>query len=271
MSDLPIVGAQLSVLDLGRHRDWLFEKNRDIELPEFCMADILRSPDAFIDMARDRLAGWQGRLGIHGPFSGFELHCADREIRPVIQARMDQALTVCERLGAVQMVVHSPYDPWDRDNLDGGRNRREARIGAILDTLSPVLTRAEDLGVVLVLENIKDTDPRDRMAVIEAADSPALRLSVDTGHAHWAHTICGAPAADRFISLAGAQLAHIHLQDTDGYADRHWPLGRGTIAWHAVFEALAVTRARPHLIVEINDFDRVQDSVRHLEALGLAQ
>ncbi|WP_372886786.1 sugar phosphate isomerase/epimerase family protein [Shimia sp.] len=271
MSDLPVVGAQLSVLDLGRHRDWLFERDRDIELPEFSMADVLRSPDVFIDMARDQLAGWQGRLGIHGPFSGFELHCADREIRAIIQARLDQALSVCERLGAVQMVLHSPYDAWDRDNLDGGRRRRETRIGAILDTLGPALSRAEDQGVMLVLENIRDTDPGDRMAVIEAADSPALRLSVDTGHAHWAHRICGAPPADRFISLAGAQLGHVHLQDADGYADRHWPLGQGDIPWHAVFEAIAATRAAPHLIVEINDFDRVQDSVRHLEALGLAQ
>ena len=30
MSDLPVIGAQLSVLDLDRHRDWLFEKNRDV-------------------------------------------------------------------------------------------------------------------------------------------------------------------------------------------------------------------------------------------------
>lgn len=271
MTDLPVVGAQLSVLDLDRHRDWLFEKNRDLELPEFCMADILRSPDVFIGMAKERLDGWSGRLGIHGPFSGFELHSGDKEIRAVIQTRMEQALDVCEKLGAVQMVIHSPYDPWDRDNLDGSAKSREKRISAILTTLKPALKRAEDIGVVMVLENIKDTDPGDRMAVIKAADSEALRLSVDTGHAHWAHTICAAPPADRFISLAGQKLAHVHLQDTDGYADRHWPLGCGNILWHGIFEAIRATKANPHLIVEINDFDRVVESLAHLESLGLAQ
>lgn len=271
MTDLPVVGAQLSVLDLDRHRDWLFEKNRDLELPEFCMADILRSPDAFVSMAREKLNGWQGRLGIHGPFSGFELKTTDRDVRAVVQTRLDQALSVCEALGAVQMVIHSPFDPWDRDNLDNGPKDRDKRIGAILDTLKPALRRAEDLGVMMVMENIKDTDPADRMAVIAAADSPALRLSVDTGHAHWAHTICAAPAADRFISHAGDKLGHIHLQDTDGYADRHWHLGGGNISWHGVFEAIKRTRANPHLIVEINDFDRVEESVKHLETLGLAQ
>ncbi|MCW8843783.1 MAG: sugar phosphate isomerase/epimerase [Rhodobacteraceae bacterium] len=271
MSDLPVIGAQLTVLDLPKHRDWLFEKDRDVELPEFCMADILRNPDPFIDMAKTALDGWDGRLGIHGPFSGFELHSGDREVRAIVQARMEQALDVCEKLGAGQMVIHSPYDPWDRDNLDNGPKGRDKRVNAILETLGPAIARAEDLGVVMVMENIKDTDPGDRMAVIRAADSAALRLSVDTGHAHWAHTICGAPAADRFISHAGEMLGHVHLQDTDGYADRHWHIGAGNIPWHGVFEALKTCHAAPHLIVEINDFDRVEESVAYLEALGLAQ
>jgi sugar phosphate isomerase/epimerase len=98
-----------------------------------------------------------------------------------------------------------------------------------------------------------------------------LRLSVDTGHAHWAHVVCGGPPADRFISDAGDMLAHIHFQDSDGYADRHWPLGRGNTQWFAVFEALKDIDSQPHLIVEINDFDQVEASVAHLESLGLAQ
>ena len=271
MPDLPVVGAQLSVLDLDRHRDWLFEKDRDLELPEFCMADILRAPEPFIDMAVEKLDGWNGRLGIHGPFSGFELDVRDRELRTVVRTRIDQALDVCEALGAVQMVLHSPYDAWDAANLDNGPRDRKKSVDAVVETLTPAIARAENLGVVMVLENIRDTDPAHRAAVIEAADSPSLRLSVDTGHAHWAHVTCGAPPVDRFIAAAGARLGHVHLQDADGYADRHWPLGQGNIGWHGVFAALAQAGGAPHLIVEINDFDRVQESVAHLEALGLAQ
>ena len=270
MSELPVIGAQLCVLDIDRHRDWLFERNRDLELPEFCLADILNAPAPFIGMAKAKLDGWHGRLGIHGPFSGFELDVKDAEIRAVVRKRIDQALDVCAALEARQMVLHSPYDAWDHANLDNGPGDRARHVRAVLETLKPALDRAEALGVVLVLENIKDVDPAARAAVVDAADSPALRLSVDTGHALWAHVTCGAPPVDRFISQAGANLAHIHLQDADGYADRHWPLGRGNILWEAVFTALAGTKAAPHLIVEINDFDRVRESVAHLERLGLA-
>jgi sugar phosphate isomerase/epimerase len=271
MQDLPVIGAQLSVLDLDRHRDWLFDKHRDLELPEFCLADILNAPGPFIDMAKARLDGWQGRLGIHGPFAGFDLDVKDTEIRAVVQKRLDQALDVCAALSARQMVLHSPYDLWDHANLDNTPGGRARRVSAILDTLKPALKRATDLGVGMVLENIKDVDPSARAEVVTAAASPALRLSVDTGHAHWAHVTCGAPPADRFISTAGADLAHVHLQDADGYADRHWPVGCGNILWEGVFAALATIKSNPHLIVEINDFDRVQESVAHLEGLGLAQ
>ena len=271
MSSLPVIGAQLSVLDLDRHRDWLVEKNRDIELPEFCMADVLRSPDTFVGMAREKLDGWGGRLGIHGPFSGFELDSKDRDIRAVVQKRLDQALAVCESLGAVQMVLHSPYDGWDHSNLDTAPKNRERRITAILDTLKPVLRRAEDSGVVMVLENIKDLAPTDRASVTMAAASPALKLSVDVGHAHWAHHVCGAPSAAEFITAAAEDLAHVHLQDTDGLADRHWVPGKGNIPFADVFAGLGQIRSNPHLIIEINDFSRVQEGCAHLESLGLAQ
>lgn len=271
MTQTPIIGAQLTVLDLPRHRDWLIAKNRDLELPEFCMADILAAPDPFVAMAKSALDGWSGRLGIHGPFAGFELDVKDKEIRAVVQARIGQALDVCDRLGATQMVLHSPYDGWDAHNLDNKPTDRSRRISAILDTLAPALTRAEDQGVEIVLENIKDTDPAHRAAVVEAAASPALRLSVDVGHAYWAHVSCDAPPVDRYVSEAGNLLTHVHLQDADGYADRHWVLGEGTIPFAPIFAALSGLTSQPRLIVEINDFSRVPDAVAHLERLGLGQ
>ena len=271
MSEKPVIGAQLSVLDLDRHRDWLFEKNRDLELPEFCMADILRNPAPFIDLALQKLKGWHGRLGIHGPFAGFELDVKDRDVRAVVQTRLDQALEVCERLNARQMVIHSPYDPWDAHNLDNGPKGRVKSVSAILETLAPALKRAEAAGVEMVMENIKDTDPGLRRAVVEAAGSAALRLSVDTGHAAWAHVSAGAPPVDRFVSDAGELLGHVHLQDADGYADRHWVLGEGTIGFAPIFAVLAELHTAPHLIVEINDFSRVPECVAYLERLGLGQ
>ncbi len=192
----------------------------------------------------------------------------DRELRAVVQKRLGQAMDVCDALGATQMVLHSPFDHWDGGNLDAKPHEREKRVKAVLDTLGPVLKRAEDQGVELVLENIQDVDPGHRAAVVEAADSAALKLSVDVGHAYWAEVSAGAPSVAEFIAAAGADLRHVHLQDADGLADRHWCLGDGSLNFAPIFAALTGT---PRLIVEINDFSRVPEAVAHLERLGLGQ
>lgn len=269
MSDLPVIGAQMTVLDIDRHRDWLFGHDRDIELAEFCMADVLDSPDPFVGMVKTKLNGWSGRLGIHGPFSGFELDTKDREVRRVVQKRLDQALDVCARIGASQMVIHSPYTLWDVGNLDTKTEGRAARVSAILDTLKPAITRAEDIGVEMVLENIRDSDPVHRADVVTAADTPALRLSLDVGHAFWAERTCGAPVVADWVRAAGALLGHVHLQDTDGIADRHWVPGEGAVPFPAIFDALAETGGRSRLIIEIKNFDRIEDAAANLVSLGL--
>ncbi|HBM59926.1 MAG TPA: sugar phosphate isomerase, partial [Citreicella sp.] len=63
----------------------------------------------------------------------------------------------------------------------------------------------------------------------------------------------------------------IHLQDADGYADRHWAIGQGTVNWHAVFAALAPLTSRPRLIMELRDPAGILPSRDWLEAQGLAR
>lgn len=143
-------------------------------------------------------------------------------------------------------------------------------IDAARACLAPVLARPADQGVQLVLENIEDIGPLDRARLAEALDWQAPAISVDTRQAMYAHGSTGAPPPDCFVRVAGARLAHIHLQDADGHADRHWRLGRGRVAWPAVFAAIADTGANPRLILEMNDVADVLPSARWLEAQGLA-
>lgn len=144
-------------------------------------------------------------------------------------------------------------------------------IEAARETLAPVLARAEDMGVTFMLENIEDIEPADRANLCAALDWQALALSVDTGHAQYAHGSTGGPPVDFFIRAAGERLGHVHLQDADGFADRHWQIGHGTILWPSVFEAIRHTGANPRLILELRDKAGVIPSARHLAALGLAQ
>lgn len=271
MTDLPVLGAALDHASLAPHRDWLLEAPRDLELQAFVDAEVLDGDWSGLAAATRRLLdGHQGRVGIHGPFWGFTIASYEPEVRRIVTRRFHQALDVCAAVGGTHMVIHSPFTTWGYNHRglypsDAGR-----MLDAAHDTLAAVLSRAADMGVTLMMENIEDIDPADRAALCAALNWQALELSVDTGHAHYAHVSTGAPPVDFFIRAAGSRLGHVHLQDADGYADRHWQIGHGTILWPSVFAAIANSGANPRLILELRDKAGVIPSARYLAALGLA-
>ncbi len=267
---IPTIGAALDVADLETWRDWILERDRDVEVQDFHDPAVITGDwHPLVAEAKRLLDGHNGRLGIHGPFYGFTIDANDPDVRAIVRKRMDAGLDVCAELGATQMVVHSPFTTWDGHNLDLLAGARDQMLDRVHDCLSAAVRRAGDQGVTLVIENIEDTDPLDRLGLVESFGSDAIQVSVDTGHAHYAHVSTGAPPVDRFIDAAGPRLAHVHLQDADGHADRHWALGEGTILWPSVFRALDRSEARPHLVLELADKRGIAGSMRHLEAMGL--
>lgn len=269
---LPVLGAALPLSGLRLHRDWIIEKQRDVEVQDFFWADVLNADwRPLAAEVKRELDGHTGRLGIHGPFWGFSIATMDPDVRAVVMKRMMQGLDVCAELGATQMVIHSPYTTWDYNNLDYNPGGREAVVERVHATLGPAVKRAEDMGCVLVIENIEDIDTRIRVDLARSFGSPAVRVSIDTGHANYAHGSTGGPPVDYYVHAAGDMLHHVHLQDTDGHADRHWNPGEGNIQWREVFRALGRIGSDPRLILEVRNKDTMRAGADHLIGLGLAQ
>ena len=192
-------------------------------------------------------------------------------MRAIVARRLDQGLDVCETIGATQMVIHSPFTTWDHNNLDNGNGALQELTELVHEAIGPAVRRAGDIGVTLVIENIEDKDPHARVALARSFDSDAVRVSLDTGHAHYAHASTGAPPVDYYVKAAGSMLAHVHVQDADGYADRHWLPGEGTVNWRAVFAALAACTDGARLMMEVKDKTRLPAGARWLEEQGLAR
>lgn len=269
---LPVLGAALPLAGLRLHRDWIMEKQRDLEIQDFFSAEVLNGDWAPLAAEiRKELEGYKGRLGIHGPFWGFTIASKDPDVRAVVTRRMAQGLDVCAALGATQMVIHSPYTTWDYNNLDYNPRGREEMIERTHATIGGAVKRAEDMGVELVIENIEDKDPYSRVELAKSFNSPAVRISIDTGHANYAHGATGGPPVDYYVHAAGNMLHHVHLQDTDGHADRHWNPGEGNIRWQEVFRALGRLSCDPRLIIEVRNKEEVRKGAAYLADLGLAQ
>jgi sugar phosphate isomerase/epimerase len=266
----PIVGAAMNSQSLTVYRGWIVEQQRDLELQDFFDAAALDSDwRPVADNVKKLLDGYHGRLGIHGPFWGFKIDSQDPLIRAVVTRRFLQSLEACEAIGATQMVIHSPFTTWDYNNLDINPGSREALTERVHATLNDVVARAENIGCELVIENIEDKDPLARVQLAKSFNSKAVRVSIDTGHAHYAHVSTGAPPVDYYVDVAGEALTHVHIQDTDGYSDRHWIPGDGTVRWQAVFRALGRLTVKPRLLIEVKDKTRIRQGASYLEALGL--
>lgn len=269
---LPVLGVALAHPRFAPLRDWIFGADRAIEIQDFVAPDVIGGDcDALIEAWRAALQGHRGLRGIHGPFFGLDISAPDPEIRAVVQRRLIRGIEIAEALGGTHMVVHSPFTYWHTLNYRNYSTLRDSIFGAAVECLAPVLARAADAGCTVMLENIDDTDPADRTDLVAAIDHPNLMVSLDTGHAELAHGRYGAPPVVDFIAASAGRLGHVHLQDADGFADRHWHPGEGRIPWAPVFEALAACQTAPRLILEVNrGTERLPATVAALQARGLA-
>lgn len=264
------IGACLKTSEIADHRDWLFDAERDIEVQDFTdHAALTTEFEDRVRAARTALEGHTGRVGIHGPYEGLDIDNKDAELRPIITARFLRALEAADGIGARQMVLHSPYAAWYQNNIFSAPGYAEGKLARIHDVLGPVVRKAEDMGITLVIENIQDVRPETRRAMVDSFESKAIALSIDTGHAQLARRMAGAPPVADFVCDAGEQLAHVHLQDVDGHADRHWDPGDGEIEWAGVFRALAACGGTPHLVLELRDKADIPKGFRALRDLGL--
>lgn len=275
----PRLGAAVHLDDLDRVQGllaYLRDGARDIELRDLTVLGATEGDRiaAFVERARRLLDGQAGRIGLHGPYEGLAVDTPDSDIRAIVQRRYLAGVDAIDRVnagrGGGHMVVHSPYTTWHWYNRGTNHDDCAGILARTHACLAPVVRRAEDTGTVIVIENCEDKDPAERVALAASFGSPAVRVSLDTGHAHYAHGATGAPPVDVFVRAAGAALAHVHLQDADGFGDRHWRLGQGTVLWPSVFAALAELPEPPRLVIEMARPDDILPSAGWLAAAGLA-
>jgi sugar phosphate isomerase/epimerase len=102
------------------------------------------------------------------------------------------------------------------------------------------------------------------LALVDSFKSDFVKMSLDVGHAMIMHRTGGGPTPDQWVAAAGNRLGHIHLQDTDGLDDRHWPPGRGGVNFFALFEEIKKLETTPRLILELDKSEWLMEGANHL-------
>ena len=113
----------------------------------------------------------------------------------------------------------------------------EEKIERNIEALRGILSRTEDSGVRICIENLGEImrGIDEILCVIEKVGSDRLGVCLDTGHLNLTKT----STQREFILKADRRLGALHIADNEGVSDQHIiPFGRGHIDFFEVAKAL---------------------------------
>jgi len=143
------------------------------------------------------------------------------------------SLEVAAELGSQKVVLHPGH-------IGGlGAYVMETAMAYANESLAVVISRAQDLGLCVCLENMFPRcrsffKPADFVEILQRF--PDLKLTLDTGHANIGSQ--GGQRIFRFIEKFGQRIGHLHISDNLGDHDDHIPVGAGKIDFLKIVKAL---------------------------------
>ncbi len=241
MNDRILQVVLLELAELGQ---------RDVVLGDGVMRDMLNDFTA-ISAYRKALADAGMRFrGAHAPFGpNDDMDCPYPEYRPLMIERQRQMLEIAASFGVKTITIHVGNSPEKTVTTD----QYEAYL---FDSLEKLLPTAENLGIIIAIENIwtpTTTAPR-LLAAIRRFPTEALGICYDAGHANLTdgrNAVEGNNTHDYFLSrglepeyngrLLKDLLPHVvtcHLHDNNGFRDEHNPPGFGDVDWRRIVPLL---------------------------------
>lgn len=150
---------------------------------------------------------------------------------------MHEALDISAHAGADVLVVHP-------GRIADGSTKKS--FGRMVNNLKQLAAYAEDVGVMIGLENKEYTDPlnlccqaEELVSAVDAVDSDNLGATLDIGHAN---LTCGGNQEKlaAFVKTVSPLVVHVHIHDNHGIntgrygGDEHYAPGKGIIDYAAL-------------------------------------
>ena len=214
------------------------------------------SQEAMAEMAR--LMKEQGRtITFHGPFMDLAPGGLDERVREVTARRLQQTMELVPVFRPQSVVFHTGYD-----ERRYHAHRAEWLSGS-LATWEPLVQQAEEMGVVIHLENVYEQTPEMILTLIEEMDSENLGFCLDMGHMN----VFGEVTLSEWLDALGPHLKEVHLHDNNGHSDSHGPIGSGTAPFKELFQYLHDQEKRPVITLEPHEEATLWVSLENLEKL----
>ncbi|WFN35105.1 sugar phosphate isomerase/epimerase [Methanogenium sp. S4BF] len=188
------------------------------------------------------------RYSIHAPSRGVNIASTLEPIRLASVEVISEALTIAGELNA-NVVIHPGYSAWI-----GGR---VSSLQALRLSLDDVLTRADENGVTIFIENMPKWPYFFFCTPDDYPYFDDCNICLDVGHAFMSG------ALDSFLCLP---FAHCHIHDNNAAEDSHSPVGSGSIDWKNVLGILKQRKVEP--VLEVRSPEAANASLSTLKSFG---
>lgn len=205
----------------------------------------------------DRIRRRGCRITAHGPFWDLCPGSVDARIRGVSRSRLTRLLEVAELVRPAQIVCHTGFDPRHH------RGHRKVWIENSLGVWEPLIRRAEELNMLLLVENVWEETPEVHLSLFEKLRSQWFGFCLDTGH----QNAFSKTALNVWLEMTGPFLKEIHVHDNDGSFDHHQPIGTGNIDFNLLFGFLKERGLSPVVTLEPHTEENLYRTVAALAEL----
>ncbi len=170
-------------------------------------------------------------ISLHTPYHDLNIASWNLPIRRAAVKQYKECVEMADYLDSRVVVVHPGF-------VSSRKFSRRDVLKIMTTNFIEILSLAEDLGIVLCLENMASKPkalgiyPRELLKIFEEVDSPYFKFTLDVAHAN----TTGVDPAD-FAGRMREHVHHLHLSDNQG-KDNHLPIGLGTIDFKRFFKSL---------------------------------
>ncbi len=198
-------------------------------------------------------------VSIHGPLFDLNPGSLDNIVRDYTKFIFMRALNISALLKAEIVVFHLGLNPLIPSDY------RRRWLDVSLKTFRPVVNHAKRLGIVIAIENMFLSKPDLLRQVIEAIDSPHMRVCLDVGHVNVYSTV---PLKKWFDALA-KYVVKAHINDNDGQNDLHLAFGAGNVDLQEAYRLLNTKRMSPLMTLEMTP-EQLPATLEYIEKRKLA-
>lgn len=211
-----------------------------------------------IDLINSSFAKYGLKKILHGPIYDLNPGSLDSRIRQSSQERINQTISLCEKLNTNHIVFHHGF------NHIYYKTHREKWLENSSAVWKPLAQYCLKKNINLAIENSLDPEPSIILELIARINLPNFAACFDIGH----FNAFGQKAPlEIFDTYPPGYIKEIHLSDNLGDFDTHLALGKGNIDFKAFFQLIDAKKINPIVTIEPHSLEDIQPCLVYLNRI----